>query len=199
MQKICATAVAPHVLAPKDVLFQENQHAHLMFFFSDGRALYEVELHEDSDDESCSDDESETGGSSDGLSESSDTLQVELESGDWLAEPVLWVEWNYMGSVSSVSKCDLVALDSVKFREAVLSSPQASAEACLYAKNYVDGLNQAKGQHYTDLHKCDFDKTLEKLSVEFSIDLRPKGARASLFKRFSLASVHFKSGRNSLT
>lgn len=159
MQALCDNAAKPVVLAPTDLLFQPGQRANMMFFIFKGAMEYEIQREAMSEDEDEYDDSEDDGSNFDTAGSSSDAesgtvmeILQPVEKGDWVAEPVLWTKWMYMGALHSMEFSELVALETHAFREVVQNQTSALREACIYAKSFVNALNSKEDNNH-DLFK----------------------------------------------
>eukprot|EP00929_Paragymnodinium_shiwhaense_P012974 TRINITY_DN120841_c0_g1_i1.p1 TRINITY_DN120841_c0_g1~~TRINITY_DN120841_c0_g1_i1.p1 ORF type:complete len:762 (-),score=140.38 TRINITY_DN120841_c0_g1_i1:538-2823(-) len=126
MSKVCVHAVDQVSLAASDLLFQLWEQATSMFFLRRGTMRYKT------------------------LSEETFTM---LE-GEWCSEPVLWCEWNHRGRMHACSDCQLLAVESVRFREILQKHPMDGYGAYSYGRRYVAALwrdNQGDEQLATDI------------------------------------------------
>eukprot|EP00930_Biecheleria_cincta_P052289 TRINITY_DN3754_c0_g1_i1.p1 TRINITY_DN3754_c0_g1~~TRINITY_DN3754_c0_g1_i1.p1 ORF type:complete len:979 (-),score=200.80 TRINITY_DN3754_c0_g1_i1:180-3116(-) len=162
MQSLCAKAMTPLLLTGGDTVFHPGQVARSMFFVRNGSAMYEIIL--DTEAESGSEEEEDQYKDFDEDSSSSSTEDSSIEgtlhterlvARDWIGEPVLWTVWVHLGGFQATQQCELVALDSEQFQESLRLSAPCQAEACLYARRYVDELNEADTNTYTDAFKCE--------------------------------------------
>merc|ERR1712176_763359 len=60
-----------------------------------------------------------------------------LESGEWLSESALWVEWYNRGRLSSISSSHFYPIDAKSFVDALMHHRNLFAWTVSYAKQYV--------------------------------------------------------------
>lgn len=67
-----------------------------------------------------------------------------VEESDWVAEPAMWTEWQYVGRLSSRRRSELLALKCNKFQRIALDGGAHFPEAAEYAKLWVVHMNSQK-------------------------------------------------------
>jgi len=92
---LCYSAVEEERLSSGDVLFHCGELAKKMFFVAEGKLAYLRETHD----------------------------MVSLYPGQWCSEIILWCPWVHRGDMHARTDCTVLALDSERFREVVLSFP----------------------------------------------------------------------------
>jgi len=73
---------------------------------------------------------------------------------DWIAEPVLWTtRWMHCGLLTAVEHVDNLTIDAESFSEQVKLNPKGHLFTSIYAKNFVDWLNQLPPAHLSDIYQ----------------------------------------------
>jgi len=84
-------------------------------------------------------------------------LSCKLSDGDWVSEPVLWLEWKHCGQLISVTYCELVAVESGPFRDLMSEHRSLLSFARSYAKAFLNHMKEANVNGRTDI----WNKTAE--------------------------------------
>merc|ERR1739848_334923 len=71
--------------------------------------------------------------------------QQNVERGHWAAEASLWTSWTHRGLLKAQTSCRLLAIDSLKAVDHLITHRTPQGFAQLYAKKYVEELNDARG------------------------------------------------------
>jgi len=111
---LCYSAVEEERLSSGDVLFHCGELAKKMFFVAEGKLAYLRETHD----------------------------MVSLYPGQWCSEIILWCPWVHRGDMHARTDCTVLALDSLKFRQVILSFPADSDLPRRYAKELCKRLTQ---------------------------------------------------------
>merc|ERR1712217_52047 len=72
-----------------------------------------------------------------------------LETGSWIAEPVLWTHWMHRGILTASTDARMCLLDAQKFQDQVTGFDHDDFNPKVYAAGFVEGLNNAD-----DLSDC---------------------------------------------
>jgi len=117
VHKICANSVKNMSLSRGDFVFHLGEHATCMIFVNTGGLLYTQK----------------------------DTLKdgwtkQTIRSPAWCCESVLWVPWVHAGNMKARSECDIILLDSSKFREICLLYPANIPFLRQYGCNFLEKL-----------------------------------------------------------
>jgi len=90
---------------------------------------------------------------------------------DIVTEPVLWAEWQCVGTLQAEVECDIVGIEARKFGILVKSNPTSRQEAQMFARSYVSGLNRLQLSQLSDLHQSQLVEGLWfRLLNDFKID-----------------------------
>lgn len=116
IQDICTSAVTTSLISPCDVAFRAGNAATAMHWVYQGTMRYTLEA---------------------GDSE----IQL-VRSGDWLSEAALWTTWFHVGHLEAISVCDLLLLDSHKFRISIHKFPVTIGMVKEYGQQFIDRLNE---------------------------------------------------------
>mmetsp|Transcript_2621 Transcript_2621/g.8080 ORF Transcript_2621/g.8080 Transcript_2621/m.8080 type:complete len:708 (+) Transcript_2621:68-2191(+) len=137
LAEVCSSAVTERSLICSEALFYEGKTAEMMFFTASGFLKYEhVQVR----------------------------FNQTVSTGSWLAEPVLWVKWVHVATLTADTTAELIGLDSAKFRRVVAEFKNCYPFVRAYARIFQEYLQQQGSQYLTDL-LTDID-TLEALTRE---------------------------------
>lgn len=78
-------------------------------------------------------------------------LQDRLGPGSWCGEPVLWLDWYHVGTLTARTVCDIVGVSAEKFAEITKKHTDAQLMCVRYAQEYVKRLNGLDATALTDL------------------------------------------------
>jgi len=95
---VCDSCMSEATLTLNERLFHPGATAENMYFVTLGRMHYD---HKDP------------------------RLSTDVERGEWIAEPVLWMKWYYCGTLEADTSCQVAVLNSKKFRSVVSEQPRA--------------------------------------------------------------------------
>lgn len=136
MRRVCHTAVDQQALSRGDTLFTRGERAEKMFFLKTGRLKY------------------------------LDTKNKyhKIYEGQWISEPVMWMQWVHHGEVRSDTESVLVRLDATRFMRAACQNQATLGNPSQYAMLFVAHLNTMSAEEMTDLRVDAFD-------VEWATDI----------------------------
>eukprot|EP00928_Gymnodinium_smaydae_P035792 TRINITY_DN25128_c0_g1_i1.p1 TRINITY_DN25128_c0_g1~~TRINITY_DN25128_c0_g1_i1.p1 ORF type:complete len:858 (+),score=110.90 TRINITY_DN25128_c0_g1_i1:159-2576(+) len=133
LQKLCHRAVKSICLSCADVLFGSGDEATSMYFLTFGGAEYQREVETEFNEDE----------------EEQDITHVSEKS--WVAEPVLWVQWEHCGTIQATTESVALALDSTAFQKVVTASKQGQAAAGRYAIQVAKALQEMSVYQMSDL------------------------------------------------
>jgi len=81
----------------------------------------------------------------------------EVDSGEWLAEAVLWMEWVYHGHAKALEETTLLVLDAAKFQSCCNENRTSSWAPSHYAALFVEHLNGLDLKEISDLRDPNFE------------------------------------------
>lgn len=117
MPRIYNSALASVSLCQGNDLFTSGEKGESMLFFLSGSAAYVTDPR------------------------FANSLPVFLDKGQWVCEPVLWIEWRHAGTLSGTTHCEFIALKARPFQKVIKRLRQVSRYAQLFAtyfKTYPD-------------------------------------------------------------
>lgn len=62
---------------------------------------------------------------------------LKLKEGQWVCEPILWIEWKHCGQLTALTHCEFIAVSARPFQELMQRELVEAWQAALYAKLWV--------------------------------------------------------------
>lgn len=140
MVQICHTAMRETHLATCQELFSVGQNCTRMHFLISGMSEYSPAAR--------------------------NAKSIEVNEGAWFSEACLWVRWTHRGNLHAVIPCEIVSLDSARFRRTMAFQVYVLGACCAYARMYQLALIEEEEGVYMDIW-CDFDRTQEMVQTAF--------------------------------
>eukprot|EP00929_Paragymnodinium_shiwhaense_P055186 TRINITY_DN27679_c0_g1_i1.p1 TRINITY_DN27679_c0_g1~~TRINITY_DN27679_c0_g1_i1.p1 ORF type:complete len:998 (+),score=148.04 TRINITY_DN27679_c0_g1_i1:95-3088(+) len=119
MRDICFTALGKLHLSRGDFLFNFGSTSHSMYIIQTGTLLYERPRRSKM---------------------KSIRRFVTLREAQWCCETVLWAPWIHHGTMSAMIECEVIRLDSAKFRSVCIAHLGVFKYAQAYAMEYLENL-----------------------------------------------------------
>jgi hypothetical protein len=131
MRRVCHTAISRLSLSRGDILFSTGELPPFpaMYFILSGRLNYQRP----------------------------GSASVNMYSGEWACEGVLWTEWVHCGCLRARSECSLILLDAHQFQATALQYQTNECYPTKYAMAFVKELNNIKRSNLTDLPDVGFN------------------------------------------
>jgi len=111
VQEICDTAVSEKSHMASEILFSEGKVAEDMYFVSSGVLQY---------------------------SRSRGDCDKSVQTGHYLSEQVLWIQWVHAGQCMANTTCEVVELNAIGFHAVMRRHPQTIAFAQVYAERFME-------------------------------------------------------------
>lgn len=124
LMELCSRGIQEQTLICQDVLFAESKVAEKMYFTVSGYMSY------DHRHAHC---------------------RHFLGKGSWAAEPVLWVQWRHAATMTADSSCEVLALDSAKFRALMEHFRESLGFVRAYAQAFHEHLQKVGIGSQTDV------------------------------------------------
>lgn len=145
INQICFKAVDKMNLSRSDVLFQVNGECHTMFFLTSGSLYYQRP--KDSPAWEANQRRSRKIANIPLF-----TRVLTLSKDSYFCEHPLWLPWYHRGTMGALTDSELLALDSLKFRQISTEYKDIFQIAKAYAQQMVQDL-----QDFSDVHGCAWD------------------------------------------
>jgi len=163
MGKLCNSGLTRKALKRGEALFVAGESGCRMIFISSGQLHYCQQVKDSCD------------------------YEEEVRGPSWVSEVPLFTQWTYLGSITATAASDVVSLTSDSLTEVLSQSREAWAEACAYAKGFVQGLNRTDISHLTDLY---MSEQLEGLHFRLLKEYQEKARGGSEIFRSSKKEGH---------
>jgi len=135
--RIFGKSLSAVALATGDFVFAVGEEARMVTFLTNGVLEYMLGVPDDHDEV---------------LSGRSSMHKDILTEGQWACEAVLWTEWEHIGDLVAVTECQVIAVDSKSFAQAVQGNTLLLKALCKYAVRFLDNLNKYGVEDLTDLN-----------------------------------------------
>eukprot|EP00929_Paragymnodinium_shiwhaense_P078149 TRINITY_DN4045_c0_g1_i3.p1 TRINITY_DN4045_c0_g1~~TRINITY_DN4045_c0_g1_i3.p1 ORF type:complete len:1133 (+),score=295.61 TRINITY_DN4045_c0_g1_i3:119-3517(+) len=129
MLRICNKACQRTAVGRHETLFQAAEEANCVSFVCDGTMRYAITIPARGETEAMH-------------------VSADVVAGMWVGEATMWTQWFYLGELTAVTACEVVAVDVLEFHASIPFKGDLQREVLQYAKSFITSLNRAEGLYF---------------------------------------------------
>lgn len=150
-RRLCHDAIETMWMAPQEKLFDTNEEATAMFFISSGNFNYTYlsQLGAQACARPSANPKQIAAKLANETGRVPPLVEREVSQGQWLCEAALWVDWEHLGELLTITDACALTMKTAKFHHVIKANTAAHAIAVLYARRFLDVMN-CFGKSYFD-------------------------------------------------